>query len=126
MSGAAPWKLASAKQATTTNMNGSQSNCSGYGTSPRNTDEIITYMRINRCDFIWPVMAHNVAGLGDKYSQLQKLLSNVDLLLRDLKSDYSARRKRSTSPPPHLSPSQQPSKSPNITTNNELDQNRSK
>ncbi|CAF4993517.1 unnamed protein product, partial [Rotaria magnacalcarata] len=65
-------------------------------------------------------MAHNVAGLGDKHSQLQKLLSNVDLLLRDLKSDYSARRKRSTSPPPHLSPSQQPSKSPNITTNNEL------
>ncbi|CAF5128647.1 unnamed protein product, partial [Rotaria socialis] len=51
-------------------------------------------------------MAQNVAGLGDKYSQLQKLLSNVDLLLRDLKSDYSARRKRSTSPPPQLSPSQ--------------------
>ncbi|CAF3872482.1 unnamed protein product [Rotaria magnacalcarata] len=78
------------------------------------------------CDFIWPVMTYNVAGLGDKHSQLQKLLSSVDLLLRDLKSNYSARRKRSTSPPPQLSPSQQPSKSSNITTNNGLDQNMSK
>ncbi|CAF3436627.1 unnamed protein product [Rotaria socialis] len=78
------------------------------------------------CDFIWPVMAQNVAGLGDKHSQLQKILSNADLLLCDLKSDYSVRRKHSTSPPRQLPPSKQPKKSPNITTNNELEQNMSK
>ncbi|CAF3791778.1 unnamed protein product [Rotaria magnacalcarata] len=49
---------------------------------------------------------------------------NLGLILRDLKSDYSARRKRNTSPPPQLSPSQQPSQSLNINPNNDLDQNR--
>ncbi|CAF2106826.1 unnamed protein product [Rotaria magnacalcarata] len=161
MSGAAPWKLASAQQATTTNMNGSEDvtkmfvlmnqNILDMKENTHRIDEKLDRIneKVNQtaldtelhqetlmkllpicvsivCDFIWPVMAHNVAGLGDKHSQLQKLLSNVDLLLRDLKSDYSARRKRSTSPPPQLSPSQQPSKSPNITTSNELDQNMSK
>ncbi|CAF4378664.1 unnamed protein product, partial [Rotaria magnacalcarata] len=48
---------------------------------------------------------------------------NLGLILRDLKSDYSARRKRNTSPPPQLSPSQQPSQSLNINPNNDLDQN---
>ncbi|CAF4642306.1 unnamed protein product, partial [Rotaria socialis] len=123
MSGAAPWKLASAQQATTTNMNGSEavtkilvSMNQNILDMKENTHRIHEKLdRINDkvnqsaletelhqetlekllpicvsivCDFIWPVMAHNIAGLGDQHSQLQKLLSNADLLLRDLKSDY--------------------------------------
>ncbi|CAF3873695.1 unnamed protein product [Rotaria sp. Silwood1] len=73
-------------------------------------------------DFIWPVMNHNVAGLREKQSQLQKIFNDLEVLLSHLKSDYTARRKRSTSPPPRLAPSQQSSKASNNTPNNKSDQ----
>ena len=161
MPGATPWKLVSAQQATTTNINGNENvtnillsmnqNILDMKENTHRIDEKLDRIndKVNQTaldtelhhvtlekllpicvsivqDFIWPVMSQNIAGLGGKHSQLQNLFNNLQLLVRDLKSDYLSRRKRSTSPPPQLSPSQQLSKSPNITTNNELDQNMSK
>ncbi|CAF3390699.1 unnamed protein product [Rotaria sp. Silwood2] len=73
-------------------------------------------------DFIWLVMNHNVVGLREKQPQLQKIFNNLEVLLSHLKSDYTARRKRGTFPPPRLAPSQQSSKASNNTPNNESDQ----
>lgn len=61
----------------------------------------------------------------DKVPQLQNLYDNFKMVTSHFKTDYSERRKRNTSPPPHLMPSQ-PSKMTANTSNNESDQNMSK
>jgi len=61
-------------------------------------------------DFIWPIMHHDVAGLRHKKDQLQALFTSLSSSLKYLKTDYTARRKRSTSPPPNLPSSNQPAK----------------
>lgn len=77
-------------------------------------------------DFIWPLMSLNLAGLGEKQPQLQKLFTNLNTSLSNLTADYANRRKRSSSPPPQLSPSQEPSDVANQSLNNETVQNMSK
>ncbi|CAF4828085.1 unnamed protein product, partial [Rotaria sp. Silwood2] len=67
-------------------------------------------------------MNHNVAGLREKQPKLQKIFNDLEVLLSHVKSDYTARQKRSTSPPSPLAPSQQTSKASNNTTNHESDQ----
>ncbi len=76
-------------------------------------------------EFIWPVMNYNIAELKENQPQLQKLYGGLQSSLSHLKSDHTTRRKRSTTPPPHLSPSQ-PSKAVNNTPNIESDQNMSR
>ncbi|CAF3510028.1 unnamed protein product [Rotaria socialis] len=76
--------------------------------------------------FIWPMMLNDVAGLRNKQDQLQKIYSNFNSQLNYLKTDYTARRKHSSSPLPQLSPSQPTSSASNITPNNETDQNMSR
>ena len=57
-------------------------------------------------EFIWPIIPSNTAGLKSKQPQLQKMFNDMEALLLYLKSEYTARRKRSTSSAPCLSPSQ--------------------
>ena len=77
-------------------------------------------------EFIWPMMMLNVAGLKERQPKLQALFNDLNKLLLNLNLDYTARRKRSSSPLPHFNPSQQPSISPDNTPNMEADQNMSK
>ncbi|CAF3895346.1 unnamed protein product [Rotaria sp. Silwood1] len=76
-------------------------------------------------DFLWPMTNYNVAGLKENQPKLQKILTKLETSLSYLKSDYTTRRKRSTSPLPHLSPSQEPTKASNKGLNNESIQNMS-
>ncbi|CAF4854146.1 unnamed protein product, partial [Rotaria socialis] len=76
--------------------------------------------------FIWPMVLNDVAGLRNKQDQLQKIYSSFNSQLNYLKTDYTARRKHSSSPLPQLSPSQPTSSASNITPNNETDQNMSR
>ena len=75
--------------------------------------------------FIWPMMLNDVAGLRKKQDQLQNIYSSFNSQLNYLKTDYTARRKRSSSPLPQLSPSQPTSNASNNKPNNETDQNMS-
>ncbi|CAF3476835.1 unnamed protein product [Rotaria socialis] len=75
--------------------------------------------------FIWPMMLNDVAGLRNKQDQLQKIYSSFNSQLNYLKTDYTARRKHSSSPLPQISPSQPTSSASSITPNNETDQNMS-
>ena len=77
-------------------------------------------------EFIWPMMMLNVAGLKERQPKLQALFNDLNKLLLNLNVDFTARRKRSSSPLPHFNPSQQPSISPDNTPNMEADQNMSK
>ena len=77
-------------------------------------------------EFIWPMMMLNVAGLKERQPKLQALFNDLNKLLLNLNLDYTARRKRSSSPLPHFNPSQQPSILPDNTPNMEADQNMSK
>ena len=70
-------------------------------------------------DFMWPVTRN------DKLPQLQILYDTLKTVSSHLKSDYTSRRIRSTSPPLRLSPSQPPNATDN-TPNTETDQNMSK
>jgi hypothetical protein len=74
-------------------------------------------------DFIWPMMNYNIAGLGSKQPELQKLFTSIESLGTRLKSDYTSRRKRAVSPLPRLSPAQQSSKPSNNTLTNESGHN---
>ena len=76
-------------------------------------------------EFIWSMMVNDVAGLRNKQQQLQHLFSSLESSLAYLKMDYTARRKRSSSPSSHPSPSQQPSKSSDNKSKKEIDQNMS-
>ncbi|CAF3408101.1 unnamed protein product, partial [Rotaria socialis] len=76
--------------------------------------------------FIWPMMLNDVAGLRNKQDQLQKIYSSFNSQLNYLKTDYTARRKRSSFPLPQLSPSQPTSNASINTPNNETDQNMSR
>ena len=72
-------------------------------------------------EFIWPMTASNTAGLKSKQPQLQKIFNDMEALLPHLKLEYTARRKRSTSSVPCLSPSQ-PYKATENLPNIETDQ----
>lgn len=63
--------------------------------------------------------------LNDKVPQLQNLYDNFKKVTSHFKTDYTERRKRNTSPPPHLTPSQ-PSKMTDNAPNDEADQDMSK
>ncbi|CAF1935026.1 unnamed protein product [Rotaria magnacalcarata] len=73
--------------------------------------------------FIWPIMSQNVVGLREKQPQLQKLFNGLESSLSYLKSDYSTRRKRISSPPPRLSPSEDSTTTFNKTATNASIQN---
>ena len=70
-------------------------------------------------------MVNDFAGLRNKQQRLQHLFSSLESSLTYLKTDYSARQKRSASPFSHPSPSQQTSKSSDNKSKKETDQNMS-
>ena len=72
------------------------------------------------------MMLRNIAGLKERQPKLQTLFNDLNKLLSHLNSDYTAGRKRSSSPLPHLNPSQLLSISLDNTPNMEADQNMSK
>jgi uncharacterized coiled-coil protein SlyX len=74
-------------------------------------------------EFIWPMTNFNVAQLGSQQTKLQKYYTEIESLLNHLKNDYTERRRCNISPPPHLSPTLQPSKLANNNQNNDSDQN---
>ena len=55
-------------------------------------------------EFICPIILSDIADLRNRQQQLQKLYTSFNAALDYLKMDYTAGRKRSTSPPPTLDP----------------------
>ena len=152
---ATPWKLASV-QPTVTNMNGSEDitkmlltinqnildmkenthridekldlindqvnqNALDTGLHHETLENLLPILASLISQFVWPLMSK------EQQPPLQKLFDQFKTVSSHLKSDYTARRKRSASPPLRLSPSQ-PSKTTdnNNTPNNESDQNMSR
>lgn len=79
-------------------------------------------------DFIWPMTSttFNAAKLEKQQPTLQKYYNSMELILSHLNTDYTSRRKRSMSPPPRLSPTEQLSESTNANQTIGSDQNMSK
>ena len=79
-------------------------------------------------DFIWPMTnsTFNAAQLVKQQPTLQKYFSGIESLLNHLDTDYNSRRKRSMSPPPRLTPTQQQSEPTDANQTNGSDQNMSK
>jgi hypothetical protein len=155
MSRATPWKLASV-QPTVTNMNGSEDitkmlltinqNILDMKENTHRIDEKLDLIndKVNQnvldtelhhetlenllpilasliSKFVWPLMSK------EQQPPLQKLFDKFKKVPSRLKSDYTARRKRSASPPLRLSPSQLAETTDNNNTpNNEFDQNMSR
>ena len=79
-------------------------------------------------DIIWPMTNSNINAteLKELRTKLQGYFTSIQSLSSHLNSDYSSRRKRSISPLPHLSLTEETSDPVNTSRNNETDQNMSK